>query len=479
MRASLDLSGPQESGLGGISLPLVLSSGDRGYCACAARLLGFPSHLSGLEVNGEGKRCAHALSPRCTRSRVGSRRVSSGRWIVAHAVVSACREEFSLTLQVHRPAPKAGAAGLEGSSSRGADRKAGFSMLAKERQAKTGQATSLQEALDRTCSATLLEEGFMSGADAAGGGATQTKVLDRDDERSGASANLCAVEKTKCSLVVWDLAGGEGLETRWRAMQEKCDAVVYAVDSTMFAGMERSPVKQRALEEARREILALFYEEYFVLHKDVKFLVLANKQDLRSAASASHILELLDLPEDLQSRLHILPCSAVSGEGLLRGLEWLASSAQCPCFSARDADRSVASTCDSWWHSAAAAAPKLSVDGKASAEMSGGRTVSRGESDQSPKEEQPIPAAGRGLPGSREVVQGAGRGGDSAEGTAAGAKHATARLTCADSAARKTGAGRGNAAVVDLLDDQQELQTGTEFAQKNASPVDIPADLDW
>lgn len=54
--------------------------------------------------------------------------------------------------------------------------------------------------------------------------------------------------------------------------------MMYVLDSTLFTSPEKSLSKQRAVEDARREILGLFYEEYFVLHKEIRFLMYLTKQ---------------------------------------------------------------------------------------------------------------------------------------------------------------------------------------------------------
>ncbi|CBZ51002.1 small GTP-binding protein domain containing protein, related [Neospora caninum Liverpool] len=349
---------------------------DAGWSSCPWETDGVYADGAGAAGSGSGRDDGKKTGPPC-RLRLllsGPRqagktallyRLKIGGFIPTVPSMGVQREEFSVTLDVHRPAAPS-APGPQAVSS-----KTKFSASANARQSssKAGrpQRSDSPGALDRASSVSLLEEGFMSGADAAGGGKSSRLV-----EAPVPSPVPCTVERRKCSLVVWDLAGGDGIETRWRATQEACDAVVYVLDSTLFTGLEKSSVKQRALEDARREILALFYEEYFVLHKNVRFLLFASKQDLRSAAPALQVLELLDLPEDLRERLHVVPCSAVSGEGLLKGLEWLSSTARCSCFSAGDGDRS---TVDSSWlpPSCPAAKPTASAVQDAECSSSGGR----------------------------------------------------------------------------------------------------------
>ncbi|KFG62539.1 ADP-ribosylation factor family protein [Toxoplasma gondii RUB] len=381
-------------------------------------------------------------------------RLKIGGFIPTVPSMGAQREEFSVTLDVHRPA--SGTAALQ---SPGVKEKAKFSARKGRDLLKAKPRVSEDPgALERACSATLLEEGFMSGADAAGGGQQQAPEPEQSEP-----ASLCTVERRKCSLLVWDLAGGDGIETRWRAMQETCDGVVFVLDSTLFTGLEKSPVKQRALEDARRDLLALFYEEYFVLHKSVRFLFFASKQDLRSAAPASQVLELLDLPVDLQERLHVMPCSAVSGEGLLKGLEWLASSAHCSCFSGGN-DQECRSTVDSSWISAssvskppAPVAPhpdRTSSDGRGNSPRSKGwnygqnsRTCTKGSS--------PFVTEAHAA-GPTDAAVATERPEGSAEWTELEAKKAAGTDVAIHGKVK--GVCNGDAAVIDLLTDRQELR---------------------
>ena len=52
-------------------------------------------------------------------------------------------------------------------------------------------------------------------------------------------------------------------------------------------------------------------------------LVLANKQDLAQAMPAAEVSERLQLKEIKDKPWYIQSCSAVSGDGLSEGLDWL------------------------------------------------------------------------------------------------------------------------------------------------------------
>lgn len=58
--------------------------------------------------------------------------------------------------------------------------------------------------------------------------------------------------------------------------------------------------------------------------KDSALLVFANKQDQPGAISASEVSKALNLVELKDRSWSIVACSAVRGEGLTEGMDWLA-----------------------------------------------------------------------------------------------------------------------------------------------------------
>ncbi len=56
----------------------------------------------------------------------------------------------------------------------------------------------------------------------------------------------------------------------------------------------------------------------------MKVLVLANKQDLPQAMTVAEVSDKLQLKEIKDKAWYIQSCSAVSGDGLSEGLDWLA-----------------------------------------------------------------------------------------------------------------------------------------------------------
>ncbi|KAJ3192823.1 ADP-ribosylation factor protein 3 [Irineochytrium annulatum] len=87
---------------------------------------------------------------------------------------------------------------------------------------------------------------------------------------------------------------------------------IYVIDSS----------DKRRLEETGMELNQLLEEAKLA---NVPVLVFANKQDLQSALPGDEIAIGLNLNSIRDRKWHIRPCSAVSGEGVSEGMEWVSS----------------------------------------------------------------------------------------------------------------------------------------------------------
>ena len=73
--------------------------------------------------------------------------------------------------------------------------------------------------------------------------------------------------------------------------------------------------------EAKEEIHDLMKDDRL---RNAVLLVLANKQDMPNAANPAELTDKLDLMDLRSHEWYIQACSAISGEGLVDGLSWLA-----------------------------------------------------------------------------------------------------------------------------------------------------------
>ncbi|XP_033630838.1 ADP-ribosylation factor-like protein 4A [Asterias rubens] len=102
----------------------------------------------------------------------------------------------------------------------------------------------------------------------------------------------------------WDAGGSEKLRPLWKSYMRATDAIVFVVDSS---DAER-------FEEAKSELIKLARSPK---NSGVPILVIANKQDLREAASSEEMEQLLSL-KDLRGHnpYQIIPACGITGEGL-------------------------------------------------------------------------------------------------------------------------------------------------------------------
>jgi len=124
--------------------------------------------------------------------------------------------------------------------------------------------------------------------------------------------NIKTLEFQSYLLNVWDVGGQKSLRSYWRNYFEENDAVIWVVDST----------DKRRMEDCRIELQNLLREEKLA---GASLLVFANKQDVEGALSYQHICQVLGLEGHVGVHRHwqIQACSAVTGDGLLEGMEWL------------------------------------------------------------------------------------------------------------------------------------------------------------
>ena len=109
---------------------------------------------------------------------------------------------------------------------------------------------------------------------------------------------------------IWDVGGQKSLRSYWRNYFETTDGLIWVVDSA----------DKRRLEDCKKELHTLLQEERLL---GATLIVFANKQDLPGALGAAEIKDCLDLDSIKTHHWKIVWCSAVTGENLLSGMDWL------------------------------------------------------------------------------------------------------------------------------------------------------------
>ncbi|XP_053058933.1 ADP-ribosylation factor-like protein 2 isoform X1 [Acinonyx jubatus] len=122
--------------------------------------------------------------------------------------------------------------------------------------------------------------------------------------------NIKTLEHRGFKLNIWDVGGQKSLRSYWRNYFESTDGLIWVVDSA----------DRQRMKDCQRELQSLLVEERLA---GATLLIFANKQDLPGALSSNAICEALELDSIHSHHWCIQGCSAVTGENLLPGIDWL------------------------------------------------------------------------------------------------------------------------------------------------------------
>ncbi|KAJ2486336.1 ADP-ribosylation factor-like protein 2 [Coemansia sp. RSA 2320] len=122
--------------------------------------------------------------------------------------------------------------------------------------------------------------------------------------------NITTLDFDNYKLNFWDVGGQRTIRPYWRNYFEQTDGIIWVVDS---ADRER-------MADCAQELSSLLKEDRLA---GASLLVLANKQDIAGALSKDEIQRVLELQKLTTHHWAITACSAVTGENLLEGLQWL------------------------------------------------------------------------------------------------------------------------------------------------------------
>ncbi|KAF8628159.1 hypothetical protein AX17_006029 [Amanita inopinata Kibby_2008] len=145
------------------------------------------------------------------------------------------------------------------------------------------------------------------------GKTTILKKLNGEDVRNVSPTlgfNIKTFIHGKYTLNIWDVGGQRTLRPYWRNYFEQTDAVVWVVDSG----------DRLRMQDCKQELHALLTEDRLA---GASLLVFANKQDIQGSLSVSEISSALDLESIRTHHWQIWPCSAMTGENLVQGLDWV------------------------------------------------------------------------------------------------------------------------------------------------------------
>ena len=124
---------------------------------------------------------------------------------------------------------------------------------------------------------------------------------------------ICPLQFRGFTLNLWDIGGQQSLRSYWRNYFEATDGIAWVVDCN----------DAQRLADCRRELHALLQEERLA---GASLLLLLNKCDIPTALPPAEVAEAIGVAELRSGKRHVqlVKCSAVTGEGLLDGMEWIA-----------------------------------------------------------------------------------------------------------------------------------------------------------
>ncbi|KAI9690431.1 MAG: hypothetical protein M1822_009394 [Bathelium mastoideum] len=112
-----------------------------------------------------------------------------------------------------------------------------------------------------------------------------------------------------------DVGGQKTLRTYWKNYFEKTDTLIWVVDST----------DRDRLGDCSSELKGLLLEERLM---GASLLIFKNKSDVPGALNVDEVRAGLELDQIKTHRWNIVVCSALTGEGLVEGLDWVLQDAK-------------------------------------------------------------------------------------------------------------------------------------------------------
>ncbi|KAG9273702.1 ADP-ribosylation factor-like protein 14 [Astyanax mexicanus] len=113
--------------------------------------------------------------------------------------------------------------------------------------------------------------------------------------------------RKKITVTVWDVGGQKKMREHWKSFYQDTAGLLFVVDCS----------DKGRLEEAKHELEHTLKNEHL---QGLPVVVLANKQDVGGALTATEITERFNLRKTCNNRdWFVQPCSATSGAGLEDG----------------------------------------------------------------------------------------------------------------------------------------------------------------
>nr|OQO22279.1 hypothetical protein B0A51_12428 [Rachicladosporium sp. CCFEE 5018] len=158
---------------------------------------------------------------------------------------------------------------------------------------------------------------LMLGLDNAGKTTIVKRIMNEDV--NSVSPTLGFIIKTidydGYKLNIWDVGGQKTLRTYWKNYFEKTDTLIWVVDAT----------DRERLEDCRQELFGLLQQERLM---GASLLVFKNKSDVSSSMTEYELRKGLRLDDIHTHKWKIMTCSAITGQNLQEGLQWVVQDAK-------------------------------------------------------------------------------------------------------------------------------------------------------
>ena len=122
--------------------------------------------------------------------------------------------------------------------------------------------------------------------------------------------NVEQIDYKGLNITILDVCAQSKAKLYWKNYYQDSDGIIFVVDSHDKEIFEM--VRDTLLECLNNEIL-----------KDAAFLIFANKQDLNGAVSPNELTKILEIEKIKNRKWFIQGSSAVNGQGIKEGLDWL------------------------------------------------------------------------------------------------------------------------------------------------------------
>ncbi|EON62212.1 ADP-ribosylation factor-like 2 [Coniosporium apollinis CBS 100218] len=161
---------------------------------------------------------------------------------------------------------------------------------------------------------------LMLGLDNAGKTTIVKKIMNEDVNSVSPTLGFIikTIEYEGYKLNIWDVGGQKTLRTYWKNYFEKTDTLIWVVDAT----------DRERIDDCRKELMGLLLEEATQRLTGASLLVFKNKSDVPSAMSDDDVREALQLDSIRTHRWTIMACSAITGQNLQEGLQWVVQDAK-------------------------------------------------------------------------------------------------------------------------------------------------------